>query len=68
MAAGGVGYWPSDHWNLDYWHSDYWPTTTIPPVGQSPSATRYRYGYRIHYVTEVLLVGIVDFLLRFFMR
>ena len=68
MAAGGVGYWPSNHWNLDYWHVDYWPTTTIPSEGQSPRGSRYRYGYRVHYITKVLLLGIVDFLLRFLMR
>lgn len=68
MAAGGVGYWPSDYWNLDYWHSDYWPSTTPVSVGQIPRGSRYRYGHRVHYITQVLLLGLVDILLLFLVR
>lgn len=66
MAAGGVGYWPSNYWNLEYWNDDYWPSTTIPSIGQKPRGSRYRSGYRVHYITQVLLLG--HFLLRFFVR
>ena len=61
MAAGGTGYWPTDYWHLEYWHVEYWPETSPPTVPQTPTGTRYRYGHRVHWVTQVLLLAALLF-------
>lgn len=68
MAAGGTGYWPTDYWHLEYWHVDYWPETSAAPAGQTPRGSRYRYGARVNWITQVLLFGLPNLLLRFLMR
>jgi hypothetical protein len=38
---------------------DAWPPPPSPPSGQSPSATRYRMGYRVNTVTGAVLLLVV---------
>lgn len=54
--------WPQAYWCRRYWAPRYWAklgATPVPPVGQSPTASRYRLGYRVDWVTGAAAVGMM---------
>lgn len=52
---GGQGHWHAEHWHNDHWHLEHWIEQAQQAGGQIPRGSRYRIGYRLHYIH--VLVG-----------